>query len=418
MDVTAAGNTPSFLWAIDNARYAETETFPIDGVKRWGAAAAESKANYDYSDLGLTIVAPELFSTDTAGVGFVPGGLGYNYGADSQGKAFYVFEPKNGKIVKKIDRDNGYVGPGSLGMGVTPVTYFTQGGKTTEFFTGDSEGNVLHCDTTEAPADWKLKSIFRLRTALDNPIALTKALEIGRASGGTRWLFGGTANLMAPDFSETRGLHNEEQYIFGLNLTRAMEETQPATTSDLVALKYLRSTPDVEPAWGETGEQNQVQPEDRGWALKLRPKLSHATDPTDAEYVTTSPFLYDGVLYVATFIPRTRHPDDQEQCRDVGDSKLYALDPLTGASLWKNGTEQGLLFKDIKIVGISASGGNLFLGIKVLKPGGVQNLSAEMWAYTLLADGTVLKGPTAKTKVVRPTLTPEIPHLQYWRESF
>jgi Tfp pilus tip-associated adhesin PilY1 len=419
MDVTAAGSTPSFLWAIDNARYAERESNLLDGVKRWGNAAGGVKINYDYSDLGLTIVAPELFSTDTADVGFIPGGLGYNFGADNHGKAFYIFNPQNGEIIKKIDNNNGYIGPGSLGMGVAPVVYFMQGGKTIEFFTGDSEGNVLYCNTTEAPENWNLKSIFRLRTEHDdNPVALTKALEIGKASDGNRWLFGGTSDLMVPDFSEARTLRNDEQHIFGLNLTKAMNESTPVTLSDLVSLKYLKTSPDIEPSYGETGNQNSVQSEDPGWTLKLRPKLPHDTDPTDAEYVVTSPFLYNGVLYVSTFVPRTRHPDDQEQCRDVGDGKLYALDPLTGGSQWKNGTEQALLFKDIKIVGISSSRGNLFLGIKILKPGASQNLSSEIGDYKFHASNTVLEIPPAKVKRAKPKLKTKIPHLQYWRESF
>jgi outer membrane protein assembly factor BamB len=186
----------------------------------------------------------------------------------------------------------------------------------------------------------------------------------------------------------------------------------------LVSLKYLKSVPDMAPTWGETGDQHPVLPQDRGWSLKLRPKLAHPTDPTDAEYVVAPPFLYEGVLYVSTFIPHTRHPDDQEKCRDVGDGKLYALDPLTGVSQWKDGTEQALLFKEIKIVGISASGGNLFLGIKVLNPGALQSLPAEIWDYTPLARNTVLKGPAVKKENFIPTLTPGIPHSQYWRESF
>jgi hypothetical protein len=431
MDVTSAGATPNFLWAIDNARYAETEPKPLDGVKRWGAAAAGNKNDYDYSDLGLTIVAPEFRVTKNADVGILPGGLGYNFGADSHGKAFYVFEPKNGRIIKKIGTGNGYVGPGTMGMGITPVTYVTSGKdgdgtiKTLRFFTGDSEGNVLYCDTTAKPADWELKSVFRLRTAEDKPVALTKALEIGKVNDAsndgekTRWIFGGTADLMVPDFSEERGLRNDEQYIFGLNLTRAMAEPSPASVSDLVRLKYMKTNPDFIPSYGEEGAQAEVLPGARGWALKLRPKLPHDTLPTDAEYVTASPFLYGGVVYVGTFIPRTRHPDDQEQCRDLGDGKLYALDPLTGASKWK-GNEQALLFNNIKIVGLSASKGKLFIGIKALSPGALDDLKAsKKFDFRSHGKGAILELSAADIPTVTKTsLEPEVPHLQYWREVF
>ncbi|MDR3230981.1 MAG: hypothetical protein LBT65_06050 [Synergistaceae bacterium] len=421
MDVTKASGQPVFLWAIDNARYAGVEPKALDGVKRWGAAAGGSKASeYDYSDLGLTIAAPDLRSTKTADVGILPGGLGYNFGADSHGKAFYIFKPQNGAIIKKLDTRNGYVGPGELGMGITPVTYITRDAKTAEFFTGDSEGNVLFCDTTGHPKDWKLESLFRLRTATDGPVALTKALEVVRVGKTGRWLFGGTSDLMVPDFSDTRKLKNEEQYIFGLNLKKLEEMSSVATTSDLVALKYLKTDPESNPPYGESGDQVKVTEGDYGWFLKLRPKLTHATLPTEAEYVTTSPTLYNGTLYVSTFIPRTRLPNNQEQCMELGDSRMYALDPLTGASKWPDGG-QAHLYRNVKIAGISASGGSLFMGIKELKPGALNGLHAydEVSGGKIHARNTVLEIPIPVEETRgTPQLAPVVPHVQYWREVY
>ncbi|MDR3264481.1 MAG: hypothetical protein LBT15_00575 [Synergistaceae bacterium] len=422
MDVTKASGGPVFLWAIDNARYSASEPKALDGVKRWGAAVDGNKAaGYDYSDLGLTIAAPDLRSTETADVGILPGGLGYNFGADSHGKAFYIFKPRNGEIIKKLDTRNGYVGPGDLGMGITPVTYITRDAKTAEFFTGDSEGNVLFCDTTGDPKDWKLKSVFRLRTTTGGPVALTKALEVVRVGKTGRWLFGGTSDLMVPDFSDTRKLKNEEQYIFGLNLKKLETMSSVATTSDLVALKYLKTNPESNPPYGESGNQASVTENDYGWRLKLRPKLSHATLPTEAEYVTSSPFLYKGALYVSTFIPRTRLPNNQEQCLELGDSRLYALDPLTGASKWADGG-QAHLYRNVKIAGISASGKSLFMGIKELRPGALDGLHAydEVKGGKIHARNTVLEIPLPVDDAPHstPALAPVVPHLQYWREVF
>lgn len=420
MDVTAAGSQPEFLWAVDNVRYDQVEVSPIDGVKRWGAAAGGAKTNYDYSDLGLTIAAPELRTTAAGDVGILPGGLGYNFGADSQGKAFYIFDPQNGSIIRKIATGSGYVGLGQMGMGIAPVSYITQGSDTVEFFTGDSEGNVLHCDTTGAPSGWNLTSIFRLRTTANKPIALTKALKIGKTSAGDRWLFGGTSDLMVPDFSATRMLENDEQYIFGLNLNKVIGKSPVATLADLVELKYLRASPDVVPSYGDTGSQVPVPAGSYGWTLKLRPKMTHPTEPTDAEYVTTSPFLYAGVLYVSTFIPKTRHPDDLEKCPELGDSKFYALDPLTGAGKWTDGS-QAKLFSNIKISGISASRGRLFIGIKVLRSGAVDNLKNDEDLKGLRKHGEAaidIGAPGYVAPGSDPDVTPYLPHLQYWRESF
>jgi outer membrane protein assembly factor BamB len=414
MDVTRPGSEPVFRWAIDNVRYAEVEKNPADGVKRWGAAAGSG--NYDYSDLGLTIVSPALLHTETADVGIIPGGLGYHFGADSQGKALYIFSPKDGSIVRKIDMP---------GMGITPVTYFSSNSsgsstsKTTEFITGDSEGWVLRCDTTRDLNDWALAPVFRLLSSAKKPVALTKAISAGRTAKGGRWLFGGTSDLMVPDFSEQRVLKNDEQYIFALNLGQVEKRTSPPTTSDLISLKYLLD-PGYIPSYGVSEDQTPVPTDALGWSLKLRPKMDHDRRPTDAEYVTSAPFLSGGVLYVSTFIPRTRKPGTQEHCEALGDGRFYALDPMTGVSKWKNG-QQALLFADVKIVGISASQGSLFLGVRELQKGALELLRGyeELKDLNVLAEGTVLQIPAIATDSA-PDVSLErvVPHLQYWREFF
>jgi type IV pilus assembly protein PilY1 len=429
MDITEAGSVPTFLWAVDNVRYADVEPTPLDGVKLWGAAATGNKTEYDYSDLGLTIVAADLRRTESADVGILPGGLGYKLGEDNQGKAFYVFDPQNGKIIKKISTGNGYVGLGSMGMGITPVSYIARGEKTEKFYTGDSEGNVLTCDTTLPPKDWTLTSIFRLRGPNDAKVALTKAMEIGQ-SGASRWLFSGTSDLMVPDFSLTRKLENPKQYIFGLNLNKVDPSTGPKPPlvgpQDLAQLKYLKTDPEILPSYGVDEAQTNVTPDAYGWLLELRPAITSDTNPTDAEYVTTSPFLHRGVLYVATFIPRTRQPSGGF-CSEMGDGKLYALDPTTGLSMWKDADDrrqQARVLPNIKIVGISASQSDLFLGIKVLQNGAL----ASRQQYPDLKNSKPLAGDT----ILRLADLPEgsggggasrplehlVPHLQYWREFF
>jgi outer membrane protein assembly factor BamB len=432
MDVTAAESTPRFLWAIENARYDTQEVDPLDGVRRWGGAASGSKNDYDYSDLGMTIAATEIRVTDKRpqGVGVLPGGLGYYYGGDSQGKAFYLFEPMTASVIRKITTTSGFTAPAGrvLGMGIAPVTYINESAsvKTKEFFTSDSEGNVLYCDTTDEPASWNLRSIFQLRTTTgDRPVAITKALEVG-SKGNERWVFGGTSDLMAPDSSETpeRKLTNDEQFIFGLRLTDNpnMDGTvTPIVTNDLTALKYMADG--IFPPWSgaQTGDQVDLPAGAKGWHLKLRDKVVHATDPTDPEYVTTSPFLYQGVLMVSTFIPRTRHPDDAEKCPELGDGKLYALDPITGKSAWPAG-KQAVVFDNIKIAGISAVDGKLLLGVKPLRPGALDALAikGELSQFSVLAEGTAISlGALGTAGSGEPTgIEYDIPQLQYWKERF
>jgi Tfp pilus tip-associated adhesin PilY1 len=463
VDVTNPNNKdPKFVWAIENSRYEN----PAEGsVHRWGKAVNRYDALYEgYKDLGLTIIASELkgvreklndgSNDDFRYVGVIPGGLGHNLDdpKDSQGRAFFIFKPGDGSIIKKITTANGYAGPtgSTLGMGITPVHYLYDDGKTklhaTEFFTGDSEGNVLHCDLTYPVEDWKLKSIFRLRTEKDDkPIALSGGYLILKDRAKTsQWLFAGTSDVTAPgqtmistpsgNVNQQRGIHNEEQYIFGLHMKNpkaavktdlsypAGNTSYPVTMNDLTPLKYLKTVPPITPPWSEEAPEGEEQPAVKpdGWKLRLRPKIDDNVQPTEAEYATSEPFFQDGVLYIATFIPLTEMPTSQERCRDIGYSKLYALDPDTGESMWQGG--QSYVFKNIKIVGISSARGNLFLGVKALRGGALEAFRQyeETKGFAAHAEGSIVEvGRAAKSKSsALPNISPEIPHLQYWREIF
>jgi Tfp pilus tip-associated adhesin PilY1 len=306
-------------------------------------------------------------------------------------------------------------------MGVAPIYYISlskTSQATKEFFTGDSEGNVLYCDMKGDPSSWNLKSIFQLRTVAnpDRPVAITQLFEIWQ-----RWLFGGTSNLMVPG---KRQLANDEQFIFGLNLRQNPNlggaSVSAMTTSDLVRLKYMKD--DIFPEWtgAEEGNQETVPADAKGWRLQLRPKVIHETEPTEAEYVTTPPAIYQGVLYVSTFIARTRQPDDDEKCPELGDGKLYAFDPMTGRGMWSGG-RQALVFSNIKIAGISASNGRLFLGIKVLQAGALGTLSqhSDLEGFKTYAEGTTIAlSALGVASGGEPDVPYNIPFLHYWKERF
>jgi outer membrane protein assembly factor BamB len=192
------------------------------------------------------------------------------------------------------------------------------------------------------------------------------------------------------------------------------------TTTDLVRLKYMKD--DLNPAWSGAEDGNQVSvPNDaKGWRLQLRPKIIHPTEPTEAEYVTTPPAIYQGVLYVSTFVARTRQPDDDEKCPELGDGKLYALEPMTGRGMWSDG-KQALVFNNIKIAGISASGGKLFLGIKALQGGALEALRhhSDLYGFKAYAEGTAIALTALGTADEGESNVPyNIPLLHYWKERF
>ncbi|MDR1731346.1 MAG: hypothetical protein LBR61_04560 [Synergistaceae bacterium] len=440
LDVTSPANQPKFLWAVDNARYGVTEEASplMDGLRRWGSVAGLSDVKSDYTDLGLTIVSPAILSIDHKGaapgdVGVLPGGLGYQLGANSQGKVIYVFEPLTGEILNPLGKSaTDFITPAgrSLGMMIAPISYVAakDGNKKLKnieaFFTADSEGNVLSCDTTGSVNTWKLESVFQLRTA-DNskPVFIAQALEYGITSKPPyqKWIFGGTCDLRVPDYTDTRKMENPEQYIFGVNLTSAPRST---VTSDLYQRPYVKdSLPGNPPGAINPGDEPeptlaQVQ---NGWALKLRP----ATDVTKAEYVTVPPFLYLGVLYVATFVPKPIPEEmaSRDLCPELGDAKVYALSPFTGKGLWpgrnaSDPTRPAVVLEGKKLSGATAKGGNIFFSVQDTSGSGVSGEFNDVYSQegekTQLAVGEGVGHII--TRVI--TVSPDIPYLQYWKETY
>ena len=433
MDITNPNlSVPQFVFAINNPRYATPTN--IGDIARWGQASGGNQAIYDYRDLGFTIAAPEIrrIESNPHYVGIIPGGLGYNLGADSQGKALFIFDPTNGQIHRRIHDGDGYIRPTNvslsysrMGMVIMPVFYVVLGdGTLRDFFTGDSEGNVLHCRNPDATLEnWTLKSIFRARNLGDvpgsvpgGPIALPVSYAIGSGSGA-RWLFAGTANVPGP---EGRELENTEQYIFALNLNNhpayTGSSTEPMTLADLGRIRRHGDDPrDYGP---DTG------PNSRGWHIRLRERVT-GDFPRDGEYVSAPPFLYQGTLYVATFTPHTWNPGGgRERCVATGDGRLYALNPMTGAPMWgklpdeASGTAQSLLFRNVKIVGVSAFGGNLFLGVRPMASGalGSFNDHDDTRDHTIHAGGSVVEIKGVLRAPPPSLIETDVPHVQYWRE--
>jgi Tfp pilus tip-associated adhesin PilY1 len=256
------------------------------------------------------------------------------------------------------------------------------------------------------------------------PVVIPKSIGVGLSPSKHVWLFGGSAPLEAPDPDPgtglPRGILNTQNYIFAFNRTKT-EDSSELTLGNLQPLKYENDNNSALPNYGDTltSGDNKLDPNAiNGWYLGLRPADSiinaGTTTGTRPEYVTTSPYLYYGTLYVSTFIPLVRGTDEYEVCPDLGHAKLYAINPLTGEGKWGNG-KQAIVLKDIKITGVAAAGGNLYLGIQALSSTALNGLTSES-GLGVSQDGSMLILSTASMPPAETTLSPEEPYIQYWRD--
>ena len=454
MDITEMDSSrkePAFVWAIENARYDDDDGNPSvnQRMKRWGEAATGTANNYDYTDLGLTIVPGVYFTPVTGGadtIGVLPGGLGHKLGVgDSQGKAFYFFNPVNGFIMRKIDYNSnsstGFEAPSGvkLGMGISPIIYQENADKKAiAFYTADSEGNVMQCNIEGATLQqWKMKSIFQLRTlGGGDPVAIPRKMILARSRNNYTWLLGGTSDLYAPgsNVADSKKLINKEQFMFGLNVNNLMESNQlnsgitPSNGNVRKMPYYSDGIPDKYGSYGvvynnESDELGiKYGMDDYGWVLMLRPRIDAMAE---AEYLSAEPYLMNNVLYIATFIPNAESVSE-EACSEIGLGRLYAIDPSTGLSTIPG--KPAITLENVKIAGISGNprANSLILSVKELNPGAgnrelVGNFTrvldiGNMSLFEVNAPGIMISDPDGDD----PELNFEelTPHVQYWRERF
>jgi hypothetical protein len=279
---------------------------------------------------------------------------------------------------------------------------------------------VLFCDTALPVEQWKLQSIFQLSAKGGAPISISKALLIlDDTQKQERWVVGGTADLMLPFQKKgVREIKNPSQYVFALNTHKTSGDL---TAEDLFELSYVEDS--IEGTYGKpqsklfsAGPIGEAPAGRAGWVLPLRPK----TVSTEAEYVTTSPYLYSGVLYVSTFVPSPVPEDmtDPELCSELGDSKLYALNPLTGQGKWEGG-KQAVVLKNVKISGLSAFGKYLYVGFKPFRSGAALNLGGgALEDYRLIGPERNIGRFRAILEKFQMEEAAQVPHIQYWKEEF
>mgnify|MGYP000845161995 CR=1 FL=1 len=423
VDVTNRETTPQFLWAVDNVRYTTPEPNPMDGVRRWGAAApvnATDPRDFNYSSLGLTLQAAALIpvSTDQYDVvGVLPGGLGYNLGRDDQGKAIYVLDPRDGSILNRLDGRKLEKHPGApadLGMVLAPIVPVSKKDKTLEFFTSDSSGNILNCAMTTGSggdrlwnevSDWKLRSVFRLNTVdkggqdTGKPASSHYRLRrLVRLRDGMNSLVGATCNTLAPGSGtdKTRQVKNEQQFVFLLRLDRLSETS---SMKDL-AMRTLREVSEKNNA--AASHSLHLNEKVQGWFFRME----EAMGKYEAEEPSMAPYLYNGNLFVPTF-KQEKAADAPCTRVDSGVARLYVLDAETGYGSMKSIEMEGL-----KIVGVTGLRGRLLLSVEEKRAGALNEAAERLEGQRVGNNMLNLSLP----EVAQPDYVYGIPFNDYWRD--
>lgn len=413
MDISnvRSGIPPSFLWAVDNIRYEGVFVSADQQIQRWGNAAVGS-GNFDYGDLGMTFHAVSL--CDVLGaegaitVGILPGGLGYKLGMDSQGKAIFVLNPRNGEILKKLD--NAVLDPhGSkapMGMAVAPLTFAKKEavGSATGFLTADTEGNVLNVDIEEKKVSaWRMASLFRLTTVAASGVVPGKSVAIPKALLRLRRddlnqtaIIGATCDVFAPGArtDSSKKVHNDQQFIFCIRQERL---TGSETTKDLFPL----TGEDVDMVWEAPGTLSSDQ---KGWYLRLKA----SDDVYEDEYATTRPVFSGGRIVVTTFRPKKAK--DVCVAEEKGRARIYRLDIETGKSLAKP-----IDLDNVKIVEVTETEGGVALAVAELESGAMKK--------SLEKESELIGNPEHPTDPLHlpdtsssPSLKVGVPYVDYWRD--
>lgn len=405
LDITKP-DTPKMLWALENNFYdhqnmskraTKDRTFlkwePAGsisgGTGNSSTSVLKKMAPSDDEALGrlrLTVSTPFIGTVDkkesvsdsltTKWVALF--GAGVQFGGPSAddpegGKAVYVVDIRDGTPEKELTHDD-------LGMVVAPISAEASPRpmKIGKFYLGDNRGAVFEGDlTSPLKKDWKLERVFTPGNSGNDINGIPFAVEVGMLKN-SKWLFWGTGD---PD-----GLFGSQ-----------------TGTNNIVALRRNAGGPNI--SWNDLqtiifNDVDSVSSSTRGWRMPLDTR----------ETVTTPPVIAGGKLYVATYIPVLN-----DNC-EVGNSKLYVLDAITGRGGWGGG-KKFVELNSSRISGITLSEGRIYIGI-TRYPGVSGTLPGEMSNVTVSGNLMILDDPQydgtggggsyeQESKTIRPT---------YWRD--
>ena len=157
---------------------------------------------------------------------------------------------------------------------------------------------------------------------------------------------------------------------------------------------------DINTVWNDPG---QLSSDQKGWALKLKAEDKH----DEAEFVTTSPFFYDGKLIVTSYTPEKI---SQDVCivSERGIGRIYTLDVDTGRSLAKP-----VSLKNVKVTGVTGVRGRILFSAEEKRSGAMKEAAEKNPELRLLGDNL------AEMRLARDGDLPlrnGVPYLGYWRD--
>ena len=247
----------------------------------------------------------------------------------------------------------------------------------------DNRGSIFYVnfvDQNNTPYtswnDWGIRTIASLRVPQDDvddrilpsdSIPANYSIPAG-LMGDARfsspedvWIAGGTANVARGEIereqynqwvpNESQQIPNKEQMIFAFKMP---DLYNPREVGNPPINKSGKTTRDD---WTEVDadDASGIEPGDEGWYIPLR----KAENGYNAEYASTRPFLFQGVLFVATFREDKAGRANPEACDAnnlLGETRLYALSLDTGRPmLWGNRSKKYLDFDGIKVTGFTLS---------------------------------------------------------------
>ncbi|MDR1020117.1 MAG: hypothetical protein LBL73_05105 [Synergistaceae bacterium] len=270
-----------------------------------------------------------------------------------EGATLLFIEPKDGKLLKAFTGESladvnwrvgsGVTGPAPyMGMMVSePVTIRSAKNSylTGSVITADNRGNIFRVEMEDRdsgagydPNQWAIRTLATLQTAAekdtsDKSYSIPDGVVVGLENGGdTLWIAGGTSDVItrkdknAPN--EAGVISNESQMIFSF-MSRKKTDTRTLTRNDLKEIKA-----DEPGSWFSPGNESDAA--FSGWHIKLKGRGQN----NSPEYVSAKPLLVNGVLFIATFIPKKIATGDSSLCEPEkawgGDSRIYAVDIRTG----------------------------------------------------------------------------------------
>jgi Tfp pilus tip-associated adhesin PilY1 len=269
-----------------------------------------------------------------------------------EGAVLLFIEPKDGKVIKAFTGESLKDAAWRVGSGVTgkapymgmmvsrPVAVRSAKNKylTGSVIAADNRGNIFRVEMEDReggigydPSKWTIKTLATLqedadKDSSDKSYSIPDGVVVTMENGGdSLWIAGGTSDTFArkgkDDPNDAGVIANERQMIFSF-APNLKTDAKPLTRDDLKEIKTESQ--------GGSGGITAGGGEERGWRIMLKGRGQN----NGIEYVSAKPLLVNGVLFVATFIPKVIATSDSSLCAAeravAGDARIYAVDIRSG----------------------------------------------------------------------------------------